>query len=210
MFDYIFDLDRTLWDPGQLCQLINGVIAVAARRARVPDECIRVVMEAAQHRGFAGRVMKFECLTTPQKEALIAAHRSLKAPAYIKTYGDEHLIELLTGKKFLATRGNGRFQSSKITMLGVSRLFVEMHIVQDSKLSTYEDILRRHALDPGRVIVVGDHPGDLMPAYELGMIPVHMIRPGTQTIRAMYQVADIKGLIALEAWLMRAFSRHSP
>lgn len=210
MFNWIFDLDRVLCDPGQLRDLINGKVAVAARNAEIPERYYGALMEAAQHRGFDERVLKIEGITLAQKQALIEAHRSLKAPAYFRSYGDLHHIPLLTGRKFLVTRGVVRLQSSKITALRIGDMFEEVHIIPHEKAEAYRDIARRRELPHERVIVVGDHEHDLMPAFALGMVPVQMLRPGTKTVCASYQVGDLAGLVALEKWLIRAYSRHSP
>lgn len=78
-------------------------------------------------------------------------------------------------KKFLVTTGFTKLQWSKVKMLDIEQDFAEIHIV-DPELSTqtkkdvFADILIRHHLTNGEVLVIGDDPeSEIRAATELGI-----------------------------------------
>ena len=77
--------------------------------------------------------------------------------------------------KILVTTGFKKLQWSKVKMLGIEQDFAEIHIVDPelsnkTKKDVFADILKRHDLTAGEVLVIGDDPeSEIKAATELGI-----------------------------------------
>ncbi len=85
-------------------------------------------------------------------------------------YRKSHTLALVTG-------GHPPFQAEKLKKAGIdTSIFSKIAIPEDSiKKPFYEGLVREFSLDPRQVLVCGDRIAmDLVPAYELGFVTVHM------------------------------------
>ena len=80
----------------------------------------------------------------------------------------------------LITKGDLFDQESKLARSGLGDRFERVEIVAKKDEKTYERVLRRHALDPSRFLMVGNSPRRTsLPVLALGGWAVHVPYPLT-------------------------------
>lgn len=126
----------------------------------------------------------------------------------MRGYGDLEELGELDVKKFLVTSGFRRLQESKIRALGLDRWMDECHVdaIDEAerrfKRGWFEDILRRHALRPAEVAVVGDSPAsELAVGREMGMRTIQTLRSGVERSDAVdghvHDLRELRSVLGL-------------
>ena len=104
----------------------------------------------------------------------------------------EHPVELLDGVRdvldavapgrqlLLITKGDLRDQERKLAKSGLARDFAGVEIVSEKNEAAYAAVLRRHEVDPGDFLMVGNSlRSDIAPVLALGAAAVHIPYPLT-------------------------------
>jgi putative hydrolase of the HAD superfamily len=75
----------------------------------------------------------------------------------------------------LITKGDLRDQERKLAKSGLAAHFAHIEIVSEKDPATYREILRRHTIEPGRFLMVGNSlKSDILPVLELGGAGAHV------------------------------------
>jgi putative hydrolase of the HAD superfamily len=98
-----------------------------------------------------------------------------------------HPVELLDGAAevlddlapdyalLLITKGDLRDQERKLTKSGLAGRFRAVEIVSEKDEATYRRILRSHAIEPAKFLMVGNSvKSDILPVLELGGAAIHV------------------------------------
>ena len=117
-----------------------------------------------------------------------------------------HPIELLEGVAevveelakqhtlLLITKGDLRDQERKLAKSGLADRFHLVEIVSEKDRSTYEAIFRRHAIAPGRFLMVGNSiKSDILPVLALGGAGAHVPYPLTWAHEQVEQLPPADG-----------------
>ena len=117
-----------------------------------------------------------------------------------------HPIELLDGVAevvdelakqhtlLLITKGDLRDQERKLAKSGLADRFHLVEIVSEKDRSTYEAIFRRHAIAPGRFLMVGNSiKSDILPVLALGGAGAHVPYPLTWAHEQVEQLPPADG-----------------
>jgi len=117
-----------------------------------------------------------------------------------------HPVELLEGVAdviselakehtlLLITKGDLRDQERKLAKSGLAGRFHLVEIVSEKDRSTYEAILRRHAIAPDRFLMVGNSlKSDILPVLALGGAGVHVPYPLTWAHEQVEQLPAADG-----------------
>ena len=117
-----------------------------------------------------------------------------------------HPVELLEGVAdviselakehtlLLITKGDLRDQERKLAKSGLAGRFHLVEIVSEKDRSTYEAILRRHAIAPDRFLMVGNSiKSDILPVLALGGAGAHMPYPLTWAHEQVEQLPPADG-----------------
>lgn len=131
----------------------------------------------------------------------------LEVTTPMRAYPDLEAVVKLPVMRFLVTSGFRRLQQSKVEALQLHALFTETHIDaidekdRKGKQQLFAEIMERHHLDRGDVLVVGDNPNSEIEAgNRLGVRTVQILRPGvppghnaTYTITTFEELRDLIG-----------------
>jgi putative hydrolase of the HAD superfamily len=117
-----------------------------------------------------------------------------------------HPVELLEGVAdvigelakehtlLLITKGDLRDQERKLLKSGLAGRFHLVEIVSEKDRSTYETILRRHAIAPDRFLMVGNSlKSDILPVLALGGAGAHVPYPLTWAHEQVEQLPPADG-----------------
>jgi putative hydrolase of the HAD superfamily len=98
-----------------------------------------------------------------------------------------HPVHLLDGVKetlealapahplLVITKGDLRDQERKLAKSGLAPFFRHVEIVSEKDEASYEAIFRRHAIAPGKFLMVGNSlKSDILPVLALGGAAVHI------------------------------------
>lgn len=94
----------------------------------------------------------------------------LRTEMVLFDHAAETLAHLAAGHDLmLITKGDLFEQDSKVKRSGLADLFKSIEIVQDKTVETYQRILDRHGIPPGRFVMVGNSlKSDILPVVALG------------------------------------------
>lgn len=149
---------------------------------------------------------------------LIALGRDMLAhPVELLDGVAETLAALAPGHRLLLiTKGDLRDQERKVAKSGLAAFFAHIEIVSDKNQAAYAAILRRHAIQPDRFLMVGNSmKSDILPVLALGgtgvFIPYHLSweheradPPTTAAATRFFTAKTIRDLPALVAELGNA------
>lgn len=203
----IFDLDNCIFDTssmgGKAIQEVKDILK-AAPLAEETKDAVRLGLKTDALEDVLAR------LSVPQDtaEAMRAAYRESDVPAgcVVRTYGDEQIIRTWNVLKVLVTSGYKKFQTAKITRLGIADMFDEVIIdtlddpaARKGKLKIFEEILAKHNVSKDEVLVAGDNPrSELGVAKQLGITAVQTLRPGVVPwSEADYRITDLSEITPL-------------
>ncbi len=128
--------------------------------------------------------------------------RQLTIAAPMQGYPDLPLLAELRVMQFVVTSGFRRLQESKVDALDLRGTVAGVYVDaidepgRKGKEKIFQEILERHRLHPGSVLVVGDTPeSEIEAGNRLGIPTVQILRPGvTRGTNATYYVRDLAGL----------------
>ena len=103
-------------------------------------------------------------------------HEMLKAPVSLLD-GVRETVESLAGsyRLMLLTKGDLFDQESKLARSGLGEHFGAVEIVSEKDARTYATIMRRHAVEPSRFLMVGNSvKSDVLPVLEAGGTAIHI------------------------------------
>lgn len=120
-------------------------------------------------------------------------------------YGDLGTLAALPVRRMLVTTGFRRLQESKIRALGVASMFdsIEIDAIDEAgrigKEGHFRAILRKHALAPREVLVVGDSAdSEIAAGNRLRITTVQILRPGVPpTTTAKHTIHSLAELPAI-------------
>jgi putative hydrolase of the HAD superfamily len=110
-------------------------------------------------------------------EQLIALGQQMLAhPVELLEGVAETLPQVAEGHRLLViTKGDLRDQERKLAKSGLLAQFEQVEIVSEKNEDSYATILRRHAIDPRRFLMVGNSiKSDILPVLSLGGVGVHI------------------------------------
>ncbi len=187
----IFDLDDTLYDcTGSLLEASRKRAAKVMVKAGLPcteEEAYLMQKELSEKYGpyylvFNEMAKKFGCSNSFVDSALKAYNSNEVSD--IKLFPDViptlKKLALEKYKLFLLTTGIHERQQKKIELLKLNPYFDEI-IINDQEVGLlmedcFEEIVKKHALNPGNVVVVGDRVRvELRIAKSMGMVAVQML-----------------------------------
>lgn len=124
----------------------------------------------------------------------------------LRTYGDEHIIPQLPGRKVLLTSGYTAFQNSKLNHVGIRSMFEAIHIdalddpkTRLGKKAILAELMEEYGCSPEDVVVIGDSgSSELSAGKALGMKTVQTLRPNVKKWDdADYHVENLQQLAEL-------------
>lgn len=202
-----FDLDHCLASPDESGRAFYqpaldairaancGTLGETALESALEDCWTHSLEQVAEIHGFSPQMY----------QAGWQASLNLRVAGPLKGFPD--LPELLQMKvdRFLVTSGFRTLQQSKIEALGIKEWFAEIRIdaidelPRTGKKAIFEDLLRRHQLEPEAVLVVGDSERSEIAAGNALKIPtVQILRPGVvRSDAALHHISDLRELKAL-------------
>ena len=193
MIDVIaFDADDTLWHNEPIFHATEAQFA-AMLAAYHPAEWVRDRLFATEMKnlghfgyGIKGFILSMIETAIELTEARVTGAEVQK----IIDWGHEmlhHPVELLDGvretveslagryKLMLLTKGDLFDQESKLARSGLGEFFDAVEIVSTKNAATYAAIMRRHAVEPRRFVMIGNSlRSDVLPALEAGAHAVHI------------------------------------
>jgi putative hydrolase of the HAD superfamily len=195
-FDAIaFDADDTLWHNERLYLEAQAGLADLLRRYRSPQDVERSLYATEsrnmEHYGYGIKAYALSMIETAVEltegrisgsdvRAIIGLARDmLAAPVELLPQAHEAVSRLArTHRLLLVTKGDPRDQEAKLARSGLGAFFPDPDVVSDKTRLTYERLLGRYTLDPGRFLMVGNSlRSDVLPVLELGgqavYIPYH-------------------------------------
>ncbi len=198
-FDVIaFDADDTLWHNERLYLQTQAALAVLLVPYGIDQSTLEEQLYQTESRniqGFGYGIKSFTLsmietaigltgadLSASDVQAIIELGKTqLHAPVELL----EHVrttIPLLAARHplMVITKGDLLDQETKLARSGLGEFFRDIEVVSDKTSRSYAALFRNHALDPARVIMVGDSlRSDILPALELGATAVYIPYPGS-------------------------------
>jgi putative hydrolase of the HAD superfamily len=109
-------------------------------------------------------------------QSIIELGRGMTSHAIRLLEGVEETLAGLAGRRLLLiTKGDALDQESKVRRSGLAGYFPSVEIVVDKTESVYAELLSRHAIEPGRFLMVGNSlRSDIAPVLALGSYAVHV------------------------------------
>lgn len=112
-------------------------------------------------------------------------------------------------KLMLLTKGDLFDQETKLARSGLGEHFSAIEIVSEKDARTYASIMKRHACEPGRFVMVGNSlKSDVLPALEAGGAAVHIPHELTWAHEVVAEdamhgktFAELASIRELEKWL---------
>jgi putative hydrolase of the HAD superfamily len=213
-----FDADDTLWHNENIFERVHEryyeLLARHHDAATVKDALYATEMRNLDLYGYGIKGFMLSSI-----ETAIELTDGKFSPAEVRellSLGREmlnHPVELLDGARealeclapdfrlALITKGDLRDQERKLRKSGVAGFFQAVEIVSEKDKPTYAAILRRHGIEPGSFLMVGNSVrSDILPVLELGGAGIHI----PYRITWDHEHADVPG--GSEGRLFRAAS----
>lgn len=193
LFDVIaFDADDTLWHNER------AYVAAQARFAQllahyhqpewISERLYQTETRNLQHFGYGVKAFALSMIETAVEltEGRISGHdiQALVDLAKEMLHADIQLLDTVNEtiarlaadyRLMLITKGDLLDQETKITRSGLGGYFQQIEVVSQKTRASYERLLQRHALEPGRFLMVGNSlRSDIWPVLELGGHAVHI------------------------------------
>jgi putative hydrolase of the HAD superfamily len=134
--------------------------------------------------------------------------KMLSAEVELLEGAEQTLVELAQEHPLLLiTKGEPNHQHSKIERSGLRQHFRSVEIVADKTPATYAAILKRHDIQPGHFLMVGNSlKSDILPVVSLGGWAVHI--PSELTWE--HEVAEIPADLRSRVFRVEALSELAP
>jgi putative hydrolase of the HAD superfamily len=192
-----FDGDDTLWQNESIFSMTHERFA-ALMEPYVEADVIGERLFATEMRNLTLFGYGVKSFTLSMIETAIEMSRGEIAASDIQAIIDagrsmlEHPVELLAGveeaisavsqahRVMLVTKGDLFDQESKLARSGLGDQFDAVEIVSTKDERAYQRILRRHAVDASRFVMIGNSPrSDIAPVLGLGGWAIHVPHPLT-------------------------------
>ena len=210
-----FDGDDTLWHNESIFSMTHERFAALMTPYVEPDSISeRLFATEMRHLALFGYGVK--SFTLSMIETAIELSQGRVTASEVQSIIDagrsmlEHPVELLEGAEdavrtiserhrvMLITKGDLFDQESKLARSGLGDHFDAVEIVATKDERAYSRILRRHATDPTRFVMIGNSPrSDIVPVLGLGGWAIHVPHPLTW---AHERVDDEKAMAAHECF----------
>jgi len=187
-----FDADDTLWHNETIFESVHVRYRALLARFHDADTVDRVMfateMRNLERYGYGIKGFMLSAIETAIElsegriaaaeiqELIVLGQTMLSHPVELLE-GIHEIIPRLAGKHrlLLVTKGDLKDQQRKLERSGLLPHFSHVEIVPEKDFLTYERILRRHDVDPGRFVMVGNSvKSDILPVLELGGAGVHI------------------------------------
>ena len=184
----IFDADDTLWENNvyferAIEEFLDLITPIVPDRGGVREALRGVEQESIPQRGYGSRNFIDSLGETFRR--LSAGRDGVAYVQAIEQIGErllQHPIELLPGvvptleflrlryRLLLFTKGDREEQLSKLERSGLADYFEQREVVEEKDTSRYDDLIRRHRLNPDATCMIGNSPrSDINPALEAGL-----------------------------------------
>jgi putative hydrolase of the HAD superfamily len=187
-----FDADDTLWHNERLYveaqAQFRQIMSQYYDPTRVEDRLFQTESRNMDHFGYGIKAFTLSMIETAieltggripgseiQKIVEIAKHM-LNADVQLLT-GVAQTIPLLAANYplMIITKGDLLDQERKINKSGLKEYFQKVEIVSNKSTRGYKEILERHHIDPGHLLMVGNSlKSDILPVLELGAQGVYI------------------------------------
>ena len=187
-----FDADDTLWHNLTLFNRTEERFARLLSRYHTPEWISQRLMATEARnleifgygvKGFTlsmietaielteGRVQGLEI-----QQIIEFSKQMLAEPVQLLEYAEEAVSGLArTHRLMLVTKGDLFDQETKLARSGLADYFEAVEIVTEKNTETYQRILHKHSIDPGRFLMVGNSlKSDVFPVLAIGGRAVHV------------------------------------
>jgi putative hydrolase of the HAD superfamily len=198
-FDLIaFDADDTLWHNERLYEQTQaGVAELLAGYGVSAQALAEQLYQTEDHNiGLFGYGIKSFALSLIEtaveltkgglsgREVLAIldlARAQLNAPVELMAHVEAAVARLAARYPLMViTKGDLLDQEAKLRRSGLGEFFPDIEVVSDKTPQTYARLFKNHALDPGRLVMVGNAlRSDILPVLELGGHAVYVPHSGT-------------------------------
>ena len=187
LFDVIaFDADDTLWHNENLYGEAQAKFARLLARYHEPEwinsRLYQTETRNIQHFGYGVKAFALSMIETAVEltDGRVSGHdiqvlielakEMLNADVRLLDGVRETVSRLARDYRLMViTKGDLLDQETKIIRSGLSEFFQEIEVVSQKTRERYEQLLRRHALGPSRVLMVGNSlHSDIWPILEMG------------------------------------------
>ena len=109
------------------------------------------------------------------------AKAQLNAPVELLEHAQEAVSQLADHYRLMViTKGDLQDQENKLLRSGLGAFFRDIEVVNDKTPQDYARLFKNHAIDPGRLVMVGNSlRSDILPVLLLGACAVYVPYPGT-------------------------------
>jgi putative hydrolase of the HAD superfamily len=190
-----FDADDTLWHNETIFEKSHSDFAdLIAPYVDLSAHEIDQGLQAMVKRNIDAYGYGIKGFTLSMIEAALAMGGDRVAPAALRAILDlgremrEHPVDLIEGadevvtelhrrgaELWLITKGDLFDQESKIARSGLAEKFAVIEIVSEKSDETYRGLLRRHGVEAGSFVMVGNSlRSDILPVCRIGARAVHI------------------------------------
>ena len=227
-FDVIaFDADDTLWHNERLylqtqARLADLLAAYGIEEPIFDESLYQTEIRNIRVFGYGMKSFTLSMIETavaltggklsgPDVLAIIElAKAQLNAPVELLEHVSETIPRLAARHHLMViTKGDLLDQETKLARSGLGEFFRDIEVVSDKTTQSYATLFRNHALDPARVLMVGDSlRSDILPALELGCSAMYIPypdawrheaaqvpAPGTPRFYQLKQLGQLPGLL---------------
>ncbi|MEA4909753.1 MAG: HAD family hydrolase [Chloroflexi bacterium] len=196
MLDTIaFDADDTLWHTETLYRRVERRLTeILASYGVAAGETLevlhRIEVDNLAYFGYGIRGFLLSMIETATRvtggavrgadvQAIVDMGREMTGHPVALLEGVEETLAGLDGRRLMIiTKGDVLDQESKIRRSGLAHFFPLVEILIDKTPAAYADLFARHAIDPGRFLMVGNSlRSDIVPILALGGYAVHVPYP---------------------------------
>lgn len=192
-FEFIaFDADDTLWHSERLYAETQNQFTQLLANYHDPewinDRLYQTETRNIQHFGYGIKAFALSLIETAIEltegrisskdiqEIMGWAKKMLDAEVELLPHVDQ-IIPLLSSQYplMMITKGDLLDQETKINKSGLGKYFRHIEIVSQKTSESYDKLLKRHSITPGRFMMIGNSlPSDILPVLKLGGSAVHI------------------------------------
>jgi putative hydrolase of the HAD superfamily len=198
-FDLIaFDADDTLWHNERLYEHTQAGLAalLAPYGVSAPSLGAGLYQTESRNIGLFGYGIKSFTLSMIETAVqmtwgrlsgrdvlaiLDLAKAQLNAPVELLEHAHAVVSQLAARYHLMiVTKGDLQDQETKLDRSGLGRFFQDIQVVSDKTPQSYARLIANHAIDPGRLVMVGNSlRSDILPVLQMGGHAVYIPYPGT-------------------------------
>jgi len=199
LFDVIaFDADDTLWHNERLYEQTQAALAALLAGHGVEAQTLaeRLYQTESRNIGLFGYGIKSFTLSMIETAVELTGGRlsgrevlaildlakaQLNAPVELLEHVEAAVSRLADHYRLMViTKGDLQDQETKLLRSGLGLFFQDIEVVSDKTPQSYARLFKNHALDPRRLVMVGNAlRSDILPVLLLGAHAVYVPYPGT-------------------------------